>query len=460
MVDKQVQDGRVRTPWLIFQSFSDWRIDNLRADVLAGLTLAAIAIPEQMATAGLGGFAPQVGFLAIISSSVAFAAFGSNRQMSIGADSTITPIFAGSLALLAASGSPHYASLAGILALMVGVLLVFGGFIRLGFIADLLSIPVTTGFLAGIAGHIVVSQAPVVLGVATPSGSMIAKAAALVAGIGSTNIPTLLIGLGVLASIFISQRLNPRIPGALIGLAGATLIVAVFKLEAHGVSTLGALAGVSPHFVWPDVSWDEIRLLTPLALIVAIVVMVQTAATTRSFVRVPARGPDVDRDFIGVGAANLLAGVTGTFPVNASPPRTAVVVETGGVSQLSALVCATMALLLSVFGASLLAHVPHAALAGVLLFVALRIFRVSTMRDVWRRSPVEFGLIMATLFAILVLPIQDGVAVGVILSLLHGVWSATRARVVEFERIAGSTVWWPGPRVTVTRVRPCRASAS
>ena len=182
-----------------------------------------------------------------------------------------------------------------------------------------------------------------------------------------------------------------------------------------------------------------------------------THSQSKKFGLDPARGPDVDRDFIGVGAANLLAGVTGTFPVNASPPRTAVVVETGGVSQLSALVCATIALLLSVFGASLLAHVPHAALAGVLLFVALRIFRVSTMRDVWRRSPVEFGLIMATLFAILVLPIQDGVAVGVMLSLLHGVWSATRARVVEFERIAGSTVWWPKsdrhPGETVPGVR-------
>ena len=121
-------------------------------------------------------------------------------------------------------------------------------------------------------------------------------------------------------------------------------------------------------------------------MIVGIVVMVQTAATTRSFVSDPALGPDVNRDFVGLGAANLLAGLIGAFPVDASPPRTAVVSETGGVSQLGALVCAALALALSAFGAGLIAHVPHAALAGVLLFVAQRIVRLTTFVDVWRRS--------------------------------------------------------------------------
>jgi sulfate permease, SulP family len=170
---------------------------------------------------------------------------------------------------------------------------------------------------------------------------------------------------------------------------------------------------------------------------------VQTAATTRGFVSDPVKGPDVNNDFIGVGAANLLAGLTGAFPVNASPPRTAVVAETGGVSQIGALVCAALALALSLYGGDLLAHLPHAALAGVLLFVAQRIVRVGVMTDVWRRSAPEFVLIAATILAIVVLPIEQGVGIGITLSIVHGVWTTTRARTVEFERIPGSSIWWP-----------------
>ena len=148
-------------------------------DLFAGLTLAAIAIPEQMATARLGGFAPQIGFFAFLAGSLAFAAFGSNRFLSCGADSTITPIFAGGLAALAATGSPDYQVLAAALALMVGLLLIGAGIFRLGWIADLLSIPVTTGFLAGISAHIVISQLPGILGLPAPDGPMLQRLATL-----------------------------------------------------------------------------------------------------------------------------------------------------------------------------------------------------------------------------------------------------------------------------------------
>jgi MFS superfamily sulfate permease-like transporter len=435
--------ARTARSWPIFRSFAGWRIGDLGADAVAGVTLAAIAIPEQMATARLAGFEAQVGFLALLAGAVGFAAFGASRLLSVGADSTIAPIFAGALALLASEGSPHYAADAALLALGVGVILVFAGVFRLGFVADLLSIPVTTGFLTGIAGHIVVSQAPGLLGLPAPKGSLVAQVVALAAGLGATHVWSLALGLGVLAAMLVCERVNPRIPGALIGLAGATALTVGLGLEARGVSTLGDVAGAMPEFALPDVSLNEFLQIAPLALIVGIVVMVQTAATTRSFVSDPARGPDVNSDFVGVGAANLLAGIIGAFPVDASPPRTAVVAETGGVSQGGALVCAGLALALSAFGAGLIAHVPHAALAGVLLFVALRIVRAPTMIDVWRRSGAEFALIVATALAVLLLPIQQGVAVGIILSLTHGVWTTTRARVVEFERIPGTSIGWP-----------------
>ena len=453
-------------PWPLFRSFAGWRWRDLAPDAVAGLTLAAIAIPEQMATARLAGFPPQIGFIALLAGAVGFAAFGASRLMSVGADSTIAPIFAGALALLATAGSPHYAADAAALALGVGLALALGGALGLGFVADLLSIPVTTGFLAGIAGHIVVSQAPALLGVAPPSGPLVAQVVALAAAIGQISLPTLGLGLFVLALTLVGERLSPRFPGALIGLAVAAAAVVVFGLEGRGVATLGTIAGTTLRLGWPQVALADLPQIAPLAIIVALVVMVQTAATTRSFVSDPAAGPDVGRDFVGLGAANLIAGFLGAFPLNASPPRTAIVAETGGASQLGALVCAGLALALAAFGGGLLAHVPHAVLAGVLLFVAQRIFRVRTMIDVWRRSRAEFALVVATTLALLVLPIQQGVALGVILSLLHGVWTTTRARLVEFERIPGTSIWWPasalqrGERAPGVRVAGLQAPLS
>src|ERR1700690_885763 len=185
--------------WPVFRSLTAYRLAFLTHDLFAGLTLAAIAIPEQMATARLGGFSPQIGFFAFIAGSFGFALLGSNRFLSCGADSTITPIFAGGLAVLAASGTPEYQVLAAALALMVGLLLLAAGIFRLGWIADLLSIPVTTGFLAGISLHIIISQLPAILGLPSPGGAMLSRLAVIAGDLNQTNLFTLTIGLGVLA---------------------------------------------------------------------------------------------------------------------------------------------------------------------------------------------------------------------------------------------------------------------
>ena len=441
---KEASDARANAPrpWAVLRSFAGWRPRDLGADAVAGLTLAAIAIPEQMATARLAGLAPRIGFFALIAGAIGFALFGASRRLSVGADSTIAPIFAGALAVLAAAGPAHYATAAAALSLAVGVILICAGALKAGFIADLLSIPVTTGFLIGIAGHILVSQAPSVLGVEPAPGPLVEQVLALIERAGAANLWTSAIGLGVLAVMLAGERVSPRFPGALIGLCLAELATVALGLEAKGVATLGSLGGAAPHFSLPMISWDDFRFIAPLALLIALVAMVQTAATTRSFPD-SGEGPDVDRDFIGVGASNALAGLIGAFPVDASPPRTAIVAETGGASQLAGLIAAAIALAILFFGGQALGHAPRAALAGVLLFVALRLVRVGVMRDVWKRSRAEFLLILVTALAILALPIEQGVSVGVLLSVLHGVWTTTWARAVEFERIPGTSIWWP-----------------
>src|SRR6202035_451798 len=226
--------------WPLFRSLRGLTAADLNHDLVAGLTLAAIAIPEQMATARLGGFAPQIGFYAFMAGTLAFAAFGSSRLLSVGADSTITPIFAGSLALLAASGSPDYAGLAAALALLVGAILIAGGIIRLGWIADLLSKPVITVFLAGISIHIILSQLPTVLGVPNIGGTVYERMAALATHLHETKPLSLALGLGVAAVTLVCEKWNPRVPGGLIGLVAATTAVAAFGLEKkYGISVLG-----------------------------------------------------------------------------------------------------------------------------------------------------------------------------------------------------------------------------
>ena len=434
---------QAQKPWPLFRSFQAYRVGLLLGDLVAGLTLAAIAIPEQMATARLGGFPPQIGFFAFIAASLGFAMLGASRLLSCGADSTITPIFAGSLALLGAADLPDYQSAAMALALLVGAMLVASGLFRLGGIANLLSVPVTVGFLAGISLHIVVSQMPGVLGLPSPSGPPLERIGELATHLGEANLATAAIGLGVLAVVAISEAVNAKIPGALIALVAATLALIAADLERKGVAVVGAVPASLPRPSLPALAPERWVRLVPLSFLITIVVMVQTAATTRAFVSDPGKPADVDRDFLGVGAGSLLAGIFGAFPVNASPPRTAIVAETGGKSQLSALFAATIVLALLAFGATLLTHVPDAALGGVLLFVALRIIRFRLIAMIWRQSFPEFLLIVATAAAIIALPIEEGVAIGIILSLLHGIWSTTRARLVRFERVPGTTIWWP-----------------
>lgn len=429
--------------WPLFLSLASYRPSFLAGDLVAGLTLAAIAIPEQMATARLGGFSPQIGFFAFVAGSIGFAMFGRNRFLSCGADSTITPIFAGGLALLAVSGSADYKELAVALALLVGMILLAGGIFRLGWLANLLSTPVTIGFLAGISAHILVSQMPGVLGLPPPGGPLLHRIAALVQNLRNANLFTIGIGLGVLATVAVSEAASAKIPGALIGLIAATALVFMFGLESKGISVVGSVPSSLPTLTIPEIALERWARLVPLSLLIAIVVMVQTAATTRSFPSDSEQTPDVDRDFLGVGAGSIMAGLFGAFPVNASPPRTGIVSETGGRSQLSGLFAASIVLALLAFGATLLQHVPDAALSGVLLFVALRIIRVGQIVTIYRQSFGEFLLIVTTAASIIDLPIEQGVAVGIAMSLLQGIWSTTRARLVVYNQVPGTTIWWP-----------------
>ncbi|HEY6579449.1 MAG TPA: SulP family inorganic anion transporter, partial [Rhizomicrobium sp.] len=389
---------------------------------------------------------PEIGFVAFIAGTAGFTFLGASRFVSVGADSTITPIFAACLALIATAGSPSYAMLAVTLAFMVGVLVGTAGICRMGWVSNLLSAPVTAGFLAGIAVHIVASQLPVLCGIQMTGGEALARFAALAGELNRVNPYAASLGAGVFVITAAAEKFDRRWPGALMAVVASTFVTILFSLERHGVQVLGAIPPPMPHLPrsWP--TFHELSELAPLSLLLAIVIMVQSAATTRSFPSDADSPPDIDRDFVGVGLGNVLAGLAGAFPVNASPPRTAIAAEAGARSKATGVVAMFAVGLLAVFGSGLLRHVPNAALAGVLLFVAFRIVQVRLALTVWRESKGEFALILATALAIVVLPIASGVSIGILLSLLHGTWTTTRSQVMVLTRIPGTSVWWPPAR--------------
>ena len=433
-------------PWF-FASLQGYRIGWLPRDVVAGVMLAAISIPGQLATARLAGMPPETGLYAFAAGSLAFAAFGANRFMSVAADSTIAPIFAGALASIAVVGTPHYSELATLLAFMVGTILVAVGLLRAGWLATLLSIPVTTGFLAGISIHIIVGELPTLLGISEEKGHLLLRLFHILGRLGEANPYTLALGAGVLAVTLGTAKISSKVPGALIGVVGAGVAVALFRLQTRGVSLMGALSVALPRLAFPPLpATQELGHLVPLALVVAMVCIMQTSAVASTFPSEKGQPDNVSRDFAGVGAGSIVAGLIGSFSVDSSPPSTAIVVASGGHSQIASMTAVALMIGLVVLAAGLMAYVPHAALSGILVYVALKIFRLDEMIRIYREGGWEILLVAASGALVVALPIEVGMLLAIVLSFIYSLYAVARPYCAELARVPGSTVWWPPSR--------------
>ena len=427
---------------LFFESLHGYKSSLAGADALAAITLLVIAVPEQLATTRLAGMPPISGFYTFIAGTVLFAMLGSNPQMSVGADSTIAPLFAVGIAHLAPTGSSHYVELVGILAVLVGALVALIGLLRLGWIAEFLSVPIITGFLAGVAIIIVVHQLPDLFGLSSTSGSTVHRIGVVVGHLDHTNRWAL--GIGVVTFIIVAAavRIDRRFPGALVALVGSTVIVGVFRLHSDGVAVLGSFAHGAPHVGLTGLSWSAIGSVAPIAAVVALVVVSQSAATTRAFADQGGYEVDVGRDFIGVGAGSILAGLCGSFPVDASPPRTAAVASAGGRTQAVGLGAAA-AIALLIPAAGLLKDVPLATLAGVLIYVATRIFHLDELVRIARFDRFELVLTLVTLLTVALIGVEQGIGVAVGLAVLDRTRLSARPQLHVLGRLTGTTSWAP-----------------
>lgn len=427
----------------IFSSLTGYQMAWIVADIIAGITLVAIAIPEQMATAQLAGMPVQTGLYAFIAGGLAIAIFGSSRQMSVGADSTIAPIFAAGVAGMAAAGTAEYAGLTVFLALVVGVLLVAIGLLKMGWIADLLAVPVTTGFLAGIGITIVVGQLPDIFGISKGTGGTAVQLWWVIQHVGESNWYSVAIAVVVLAIVLVCERINPKIPGALIGLILSVIAVSVFDLTARNVAVLGALPQGLPAIALPSGSWTQLIALFPVALTVVLVCLMQTAATSRSFADLGGYEVNMDKDFLALGLGSVGASFVGSFPVDSSPPRTAVVAQSGGRSQVASLVAVGVIVVIILFATAALADLPKATLGAILTYVGSRIIRLKAIQAVWTFDKFEFGLAVFTLLAVVFIGTEFGILVAIVLAIVERTRLSARPHGVMLGRVPGTTSWVP-----------------
>ncbi len=432
-----------RGEWPIFSSLTGYQMAWIVGDIIAGITLVAIAIPEQMATAQLAGMPVQTGLYAFIAGGLAIAIFGSSRQMSVGADSTIAPIFAAGVAGVAVAGTAAYTQDIILLALMVGALLIAIGLLRMGWIADLLSTPVTTGFLAGIGITIIVGQLPDMFGVSKGTGGYLEQVVHIFQSYQDWNWYAIGISAVVLAIVVVSEKINPKIPGALIGLILSLIVSVGLGLAAKGVAVLGALPQGLPPLAVPTLDPSVMVALFPTALTVVLVCLMQTAATSRSFADIGGYDVNMNKDFLAIGVGSAAASVIGSFPVDSSPPRTAVVANSGGRSQIASLVAVGVIVVLILFFASALADLPKATLGAILTYVGSRIIRLRAIADVWPFDKIEFALAIFTLVAVIVIGTEFGILIAITLAVVERLRISARPRVVRLGKIPGTTSWVP-----------------
>ena len=407
----------------------------LRRDLVAGIVLAAILVPQGMAYAELAGLPAVTGLYTTIACLVGYALFGPSRVLVLGPDSSVSPlIFAAITPLLAGGDAATAVALAGMLAVLVGLVEIGLGLGKLGFVADLLSKEVQVGYMNGLAITIIVGQLPKLFGFSTDASGFLDEIKKFVQGLDQTNTTTLIVGVAVLGVLLVLPRVTKQVPAILVAVVGATIASAVLGLSTEGVATVGALPQGVPT---PTIPWTQASDVVPLfiaALGITLVSLTDTIATATSFAA--RRGDEVepDQEMVGMGAANVAAGLFQGFAVSTSGSRTAVAEQSGAKSQITGVVGAGLLVLLLLFLNSLLADLPQAALAAVVIVAAKSLMDVAILRRYYevRRSALAISLV-ATLGVIL-LGVLQGIIVAVALAIL-----------LFFRRN-----WWPHGAVLAT----------
>jgi SulP family sulfate permease len=420
---------------------------HLPADLLAGLLVAALAVPQSLGYAAVAGVPVQVGLYTLPPALVAYALFGASRLLFVGPVSTVS-VLSGSIVRGLARGDVDLAvQLTSVLAVTAGVALVVVGLLRTGWVAQFLSEPIVTGFVTGLVVLIVVGEVPGLSGLPSPNGSLVERLVGLVRDLPSFHGLTLAVGVGALVVLFAGQRLSPRVPWALVVLAAGILLSGRLDLAARGVTTVGDIPSGLPL---PSIPVVDLRLWPSVVtggLAIAAVAMAEGLAAARTFARgEPADLSADDREFVATGAANVAAGLVGGMGVGGSLSKTAANARAGAVTQVSSVAAAVVVVLFVVFATGLLADLPRAVLSAIVIHAVWGLVHPSAFR---RYAAVRRNDFLASVVAfggVLLLGPLNGLLVAVGQSLLGLIYRSMQVRVDEMGRVAGEKAAWGSVR--------------
>jgi high affinity sulfate transporter 1 len=402
----------------------------LRRDIVAGIVLSTLLVPQGMAYAELAGLPVITGLYTTVLCLLGYAVFGPSRILMLGPDSSLGPIIAATLLpIVGANGNPEEAvALASLLALLVGGIMVIAGIAKLGFVADLLSMPTRIGYMNGLALTIFIGQLPKLFGFSVDASGLISEAVAFVQGLaaGKVVIAAALIGLVSLGIVLAFDRWLPRIPGVLVAVLVAIAATSFLNLGDHGVSLVGQLPQGFPPLTLPR-AVPDLPLLIGGAFGITLVALTDTISTASVFAARSGQEVNGNGEMVGIGAANIAAGFFQGFPVSTSSSRTAVAEHVGARSQLAGVVGAAVIVLMLVFVPGLMRNLPQPTLAAVVISASISLADIPSLVRLWRQRRAEFLLAIAAFLGVALLGVLQGIALAVALSILN-----------VFRR-----AWWP-----------------
>ena len=407
----------------IFQGLLPIKASQVPTEVIAGITLAALAIPEVMGYTKIAGTPVITGLYTMLIPMGLYAIFGASRHLVVSADSATAAILAAGLVGLASVGSDEYVALAGVCAIMAAVFLFTARIIGLGFLADFLSSTVLVGFLTGVGVQVASGQIGGMLGLEAGGHGTIGKVAADLQHIGETNFYALAVAVAVLVVIVALKKISHKIPGALLAVIGALIVSWAMDLQSHGVHVLGAIPSGLPAIGLPHVdwSWDLVQKLLPISFAMFVVILAQSAATSRAFAARYNERFNENTDLVGLGMANIGAGLSGTFVVAGSPTKTQMVDGAGGRSQLTHLTTVLIVVVVLLFLTEPLSYMPEAVLAAIVFLIGLDLIDIEGMKTIFVQARSEFWVALLTAAVVVLVGVEQGILLAMVLSLLDHV---------------------------------------
>jgi SulP family sulfate permease len=415
----------------------------LGTEFVVALTVFAVLVPSAMAYGDLAGVTPVAGLYVALGAMVMYALFGTSRQLIVGPEATAAIMTAAAVAPLAGGDATRYAALAAMTAILVGVLALLARVARLGFITDFLSKPILVGYIFGTSLIVIGSQLGKMFGISLESDKFFQQVWELISRLGEAHPLTVVLGVLFMAMLFIIRRVNRKLPGPLVVVVIAIILSAVLDLQAKGVAVVGAVPAGLPHIAIPAVSLQDIFALLPAALALTILIYADEVLTARVFAARHGQKVDANQEFVGIGMANIGAGLLTGFPSGTSASRTAVDDQMGGKSQWVGLITAALTIVFLLFFTPLLAPLPTVALGAIIIVASIGMIDIPAFRFLQKVRSGEFWLAFVTAFGVLTMGILAGILVAVVMSLINVIFHISRPHDALLEDLdaTGGTVY-------------------